>query len=96
MQKFFTFFSLILLVVIITQSCERISPPVQIGGDLKVIDLSGFDYIPIEFGQLIGVTGPVAGVAHLWFQDDSASIRIIQVNYGKGKLDKNGWIIKRK
>ena len=50
----------------------------------------------MEYGKLVSVTSAKPGIAHMWFEDENHTIRMIQINYGKGIVNKEIKIIKRK
>lgn len=76
-------------------SCEKIQPTHPVGANIEAVQFENLENIPLSFGQLISVTSPQAGIAHLWFEDESSTIRVVQLNYGKGKIGSIVWVVKR-
>ncbi len=84
----------LLCLICLALSCERIPPP-DPAFDLTEAKLTNQTSIPLEYGKLVSVTSAKPGIAHLWFEDTGNTIRMVQVNYGKGIVPKNVWIIDR-
>ncbi len=86
---------MILFLLSLYLSCKRVAPPPQVGGVIEQIELANPSIIPLEFGKLISISEPMPGTAHLWFQDDSSTIRMVQFSYGKQLISKDVWVINR-
>ncbi len=95
MQKTFILILLTISLTSITLSCQRISTAEK--GELKTTELANPKEIPLEYGSLISVTTHAAypGWAHLWFEDDDRTIRIVRVGTADNRLHEKTTIIPR-
>jgi len=83
-----------LILFSLTLSCEQVPAPDK-GFELTEQNLGNIQNIPVSYGKLVSVTAPTPGVAHLWFEDENLTIRMVQVNYGKNFVHKEVNVIKR-
>ncbi len=83
-----------IILLSITLSCERIPPPER-GFELGEIIMGNQQSIPLDYGNLVSVTSPMPGMAHLWFEDEKHTIRQVQVNYGKNIVHREVFVITR-
>jgi len=79
-------FALLVILFITTLFiyCER-AQPVPIASELKTEQILEETGIPLEYGKLIAITSPQEGRAHLWFEDDNQTIRLVEIIYGQGE-----------
>ena len=95
-MKYLTLLAFMLVLLLcLTISCERIPAPDK-AFNLGETELINLESIPLEYGKLVSVTSARPGIAHLWFEDGKHTIRMVHVNYGKGVVPKNVWVINRK
>ena len=72
--------------ILIAASCEKI--PTEKWAHLDQTKLTELRSIPLEYGQLKGVTmsEQFPGWAELWFQDDAGTIRMARIDWLKNKM----------
>lgn len=95
MKSLTLLFFVVVFIVSVTISCERI-PPSSKAFDLNETELVNLESIPLKFGKLVTVTSSQPGIAHFWFEDEQQTIRRVQVNYGKDYVVKYVTVISRK
>jgi len=88
------YFYVLMVLIVFIFSCEKLPSPSK-AFDLSVDKLIDLDVIPLEYGKLISVTSAAPGIAHLWFEDENKTIRMVGVNYGEGVVSKDVRIINR-
>ena len=88
--------ALIILMVPLILSCQRIDVP-QIEGELTTIELTNLKGIPLEYGKLVSVTSPSSHPdwAHLWFEDDKRTIRMVRIGFADDRLHEKVTVIPR-
>jgi hypothetical protein len=84
MKKSIFVLLVILFITALFIYCKR-TQSVPIASELKIEQISEETGIPLEYGKLIAITSPQVGRAHLWFEDDNQTIRLVEIIYGQGK-----------
>ena len=82
-------------------SCQKLEPDgtaVKARRPLEIGPLKSLDAIPVEYGNLVGVTSTsvIPNVAQLWFEKPDKTIVVVSVNFMKGGLWGNYLLIPRK
>jgi len=78
-------------------SCRKVSTSAG-AAQLKIEPLKALDAIPLDYGDLVGVTSNSAapGWAQLWFERADKTILVVKVNFEAGKLAVNAVAIPRR
>jgi hypothetical protein len=82
-------------------SCQKLGPDeeaLKALRQLKMETLKSLDEIPVEFGNLVGVTSNSdrPNLAQLWFEKPDKTIVVVSVNFIKGGLWSNYLLIPRR
>jgi hypothetical protein len=82
-------------------SCERLRPEeamIQAARQLKIETLPSLDAIPVDYGNLVGVTSNSSKPdwAELWFEKPDKTIVVVWVNFVYGALRNEYVVIPRK
>jgi hypothetical protein len=82
-----------LLPCVVVMSCKKLPAAAPAAGMLKVATLQTTDGIPLDFGNVVGVTSSAAfpGWGQLWFESADKTIRVVRVNFETGQL--NGQVV---
>lgn len=87
----------LILTCIVAFSCQKLekTPPTA---TLKFEQMKSLDAIPLEFGNLVGVTTTSAYPewAQLWFEKPDKSIIVVRVQWGGGYLNQQATVIPRR
>ncbi|MFX0136351.1 MAG: hypothetical protein ACFFDN_22105 [Candidatus Hodarchaeota archaeon] len=84
MQKLICILLGTLFIIVFFIFCERVDTFAP-SSELKLEKITEQTGIPLEYGKLISITSPQAGRAHLWFEDDNHTIRLVEIIYGSGE-----------
>ncbi len=98
MKKMAIVFPLILLLLLIGISCQKITPVVPPAGQLEKIVLEDLSAIPVSYGTLTAVTAHAQyeGWSQLWFVDEMQTIRMVRVQFHFNRIHENVLVIPRK
>ena len=80
-------------------SCEALPDPGASaeGGMLEMQELPAPDAVPLEWGTLVAVTeSGESGLARLWFQDDSGTVRVAALDLRGQRLWLRATVIRRR
>lgn len=96
MKKLILLLLLIILTIPLIFSCQRVDTA-SIKGELTTIKLTDLKSIPLDYGKLIAVTSPsnYPEWAHLWFEDENKTIRMIRVGFADDRLHEKVTVIPR-
>ena len=90
---------LVLVLFLLPLSCTRIQKPATSAGDapLPVEQLSSFDAVPSEWGDLVSVSAPAGwgDAVLLWFQDEDGTVRVVLYNATTAQLARDARVIRR-
>ena len=78
-------------------SCRKI-PTSEGAAQLKIEPLKALDAIPLDYGNLVGVTSNSTspGWAQLWFERADKTILVVKINFEAGEMGVNAVVIPRR
>ncbi len=89
--------SILLMLIFIFYSCQRIDQTPASTGELHKVQLENLKGIPTEYGKLISVTTHASyeGWSQLWFVDDANTIRMVRVQFHTNRIHRDVLVIPR-
>jgi hypothetical protein len=79
-------------------SCQRLPSNVSQPGQLRSEVLKTLDAIPMDYGNLVGVTcdSTYPNWAQLWFEKPDKTIVVVRVNWADGAIQSSATVIPRR
>ena len=91
------FILVLLMLISIMFSCQRIDKVSSVKGELRSIILQDVSAIPAEYGTLVSVTthAQYEGWSQLWFVAEDSTIRMVRVQFHNNLINNNVLVIPR-
>ena len=86
----------LILACLLLWCCQRTNQTIRPEFSLNIEAQKGRNSIPLEYGNLIGVTSAGPGFAKLWFEKSDKTIVVAGVNIPKGYVESTVLVIPRK